>query len=257
VAIFPGAFETFCFAAYEASLAGALVVLNTTNIGFGDGTPWIDGVNCLKFDGSIGGLRDLLSQIFTSDSFSRRIGQLRPIDYKHANAPYWMKGQEPKYAPRSKPDKSSVPVSILIPNRGGAAELLAQVQDLVDDDYGECEIIIIDRGSDDPASCHALELLDESVASRGSAIKVIRCTEASNYAALVNEGIAKASHDIVAVLPNRQRDTCAFIPSAAAALGTAIATSCFRDLESLRSTTTSTSKDSGFRLGQHFGPTFS
>ncbi len=56
ITVFPAEYESFCFAAYEASMTGSIVVLNETNPAFADGTPWEDGVNCIKFDGTAEGL---------------------------------------------------------------------------------------------------------------------------------------------------------------------------------------------------------
>lgn len=62
IIVFPGEYESFCFAAYEASLSGAIVVLNEMNPAFADGTPWEDGVNCIKFDGTSEGLARALER---------------------------------------------------------------------------------------------------------------------------------------------------------------------------------------------------
>jgi hypothetical protein len=64
ITVFPAEYESFCFAAYEASLSGAIVVLNERNPAFSDETPWIDGVNCIKFDGSVKGLCAALERAF-------------------------------------------------------------------------------------------------------------------------------------------------------------------------------------------------
>ncbi|MDR5855205.1 glycosyl transferase family 2, partial [Caballeronia sp. LZ050] len=56
VCVTSSSFESFCLSAYEASLSGGICVLNNANPAFGDGSPWIDGVNCVKFDGTAAGL---------------------------------------------------------------------------------------------------------------------------------------------------------------------------------------------------------
>ena len=43
--------ESFCLAAYEASLAGAVVILNGDCVAFDESSPWVDGVNCIKYRG--------------------------------------------------------------------------------------------------------------------------------------------------------------------------------------------------------------
>jgi hypothetical protein len=56
ITVFASEYESFCFAAYEASLLGSVVILNETNPAFSDGTHWTDNVNCIKFDGTADGL---------------------------------------------------------------------------------------------------------------------------------------------------------------------------------------------------------
>jgi glycosyltransferase involved in cell wall biosynthesis len=65
VFVVPSDFESFCLAAYEASLLGATVILNGENPAFGDGTPWLDGLNCIKFDGTALGLAKALERSFS------------------------------------------------------------------------------------------------------------------------------------------------------------------------------------------------
>ena len=64
-------FETLNLTAYEASGAGATLVLNAACQSFGDGTPFVDGQNCLKFDGTPDGLRE---------SLKRAIALVEPLD---------------------------------------------------------------------------------------------------------------------------------------------------------------------------------
>lgn len=65
ITVFPAEYESFCFAAYEASLLGSIVVLNETNPAFSEATPWVDGVNCIKFDGTADGLCLALERVIS------------------------------------------------------------------------------------------------------------------------------------------------------------------------------------------------
>jgi len=218
VVIFPNAFETFCFAAYEASMAGGVVVLNEKNSAFGPDTPWIDGVNCLKFDGTVAGLVALLARIFEPGNWATLGAKLAPIKYHHEPVPYWLQ-KRGRQIPAPAISHAPAPVSIVIPNRHGPDELLLQLQDIAAVEDRPYEIIVVDRGSDDYASRHVLDLLETSDTDNGPhSVRVLRRTTASNYAALANAGIAAAQHDIVAILPKRQRDTSSFIGAAADAI---------------------------------------
>lgn len=217
VTIFTGAFETFCFAAYEASLAGSIVVLNEKNPAFGNETPWIDHKNCLKFDGSVNGLQNLLDGLFSFDG--GHIGSLKPIDYSHEPTPYWFRKKKAESAALTANSTPHCPISVVIPNRGGAGELLTQVQDLISLADREVEIVIVDGGSEDAATRHVLELLAAPTnASSKAEIRVIRRTAASTYPVLANAGLAAAQYDVVAMLPNRQRDSSGFIFSGSEAI---------------------------------------
>lgn len=64
ICVFPSPWESFCLATYEASMSGAICVINERNPAFGIATPWFDGENCYKFDGSADSLADALALVF-------------------------------------------------------------------------------------------------------------------------------------------------------------------------------------------------
>jgi len=70
VAVFPSPWESFCLAAYEASISGAVCVMNSANPAFGPDSPWIDGVNCLTFDASAEKLAEALVRLYEKGSES-------------------------------------------------------------------------------------------------------------------------------------------------------------------------------------------
>lgn len=216
IAVFSGVFETFCFAAYEASLMGAVVVLNSANPAFGDGTPWVEGVNCLKYDGTVSGLAATLRRIIPDQGDELGSHGLSPIVYNHAKVPYW--GRVSKV---STPTVRGgvVPLSVIIPNHGGGTDLLHQIADVIRQSRIKCEIVVADKGSTDPVTAKALELIESSQGPENEHEgKVLRRAHNATYSALMNAGIAAATHDIVAILPLHQRDTSGFLSDAAAAI---------------------------------------
>ncbi len=56
VVIIPSDYESLCLFAYEASCMGTSVILNRECSAFGRGERWVEGENCLMFDGSVEGL---------------------------------------------------------------------------------------------------------------------------------------------------------------------------------------------------------
>lgn len=105
ITVFTAEYESFCFAAYEASLSGSLVVLNSVNPAFADGTVWVDGANCIKFDGTSKDLSAALQK-----AFARKI----PLQSVRDKLP------EPQiYIPAEKPahkKRPSVDILILVNN---------------------------------------------------------------------------------------------------------------------------------------------
>lgn len=221
VVVFPNAFETFCFAAYEASLMGAIVVLNERNSAFGPGTPWIDGRNCLKFDGSVAGLTSLLRRIFSAEETAKPSAALAPITYEHAVTPYWLGRRNALPAAPPITRHAPPPLSIVIPTREHPGQLLAQIQALATPMSKDWEIIVVDRGSRDPATTHLLDTMETlpalDIHPLGT-LKIVRCTQASNFAMCANRGIAEASCENIAVLPNRQGDYSEFALNATRAI---------------------------------------
>jgi glycosyltransferase involved in cell wall biosynthesis len=64
IVVVSSACESYCLAAYEASLLGAIVILNSTNPSFGNNTLWHDQLNCIKFDGTV---QDLARALHLAD----------------------------------------------------------------------------------------------------------------------------------------------------------------------------------------------
>ncbi len=67
VCVFTSDYESFCLAAYEASLLGAVIVLNKENPGFDDTTPWVHAKNCIKYSGGVNELLEALKTAVFSE----------------------------------------------------------------------------------------------------------------------------------------------------------------------------------------------
>lgn len=68
ISVFTSEYESFCLAAYEASLAGSIPFLNFNNPAFDELSRWRDKHNCIKFDGTCDDLSNKLLE-FTSNPF--------------------------------------------------------------------------------------------------------------------------------------------------------------------------------------------
>jgi glycosyltransferase involved in cell wall biosynthesis len=223
IAIFPSAFETFCFAAYEASLSGALVLVNGNNSAFGNGSPWRDRVNCRKFDGTSPDLARVLGETFrecqggNENGPSRR--HLRPIEISHQAVPYWERGDTPASAPTRTPLPASAPLlSVIITHRNDGLELKESVADLLHNATVPLETIIVDDASDDPKSEFILATLQEVCGREPQTLRVIRQQFPTNFAACANIGIAHARTPFVAVMPAGMKPEPEFLSTAMHAL---------------------------------------
>jgi O-antigen biosynthesis protein len=89
-------------------------------------------------------------------------------------------------------------VSVIMPTRNGLDLLLDSVSGVLDrTDYPDVELIIVDNGSDDPAT---LQYLDYLADARG--VKVIRDDRPFNYSQLNNSAAAHASGSVLVLMNN-------------------------------------------------------
>lgn len=82
IVVIPSDYESLCLFAFEASMQGRPLILNGACEAFGASSRWIDGVNCLLFDGTVSGLQQAM---------------LRALDWSPSakvdatpTAPYWI-----------------------------------------------------------------------------------------------------------------------------------------------------------------------
>jgi glycosyltransferase involved in cell wall biosynthesis len=186
--VFPGAFEASSAIALEASLLGGRVILNGTNPAFGEDTPWLDGINCLKFDGTAQGLVRALERNFDKNEM------LVPVRFPESPWP-WVA------APRRKPvwralDEQPA-VSIVVPHYNLGAYLQATLDNLAQQTYGNIEVVVVDDASTEAHSVLAIEELARQVDAR---LKVVRLTTNVGLAAARNVGVRHATGRYVLTL---------------------------------------------------------
>lgn len=187
IAVFPSPFESFCLAAYEASASGAIVVLNAANPAFGEGTPWQDGINCLKFSGTAASLCDVLKHMLHSNR------KLQRISVRAEEKPYW--GDLPK--PARGVVLSLPKVSVIIPYFNMGAYVHTTIQSVSASEYDNIEIIVVDDGSTDPLS---KLVLDRLKAGSSDMLRIVTAPCNLGLSAARNLGIQAATGEFILTL---------------------------------------------------------
>jgi hypothetical protein len=136
IVVIPSEFESLNLAAYEIGSLGRPLILNGKCIAFGDGTPFLDGINCWKFDGTAGGLATVLER-------SWRAALPKAVDCSFER-PYWERRITSRPTPRSETEPE---LSIIIRNRNRAARLPELLASIARTSHRAIEPIVIDDGS--------------------------------------------------------------------------------------------------------------
>lgn len=208
LAVFPSRFESFCLAAYEASLLGSLVILNESNPAFGFDTPWVDGKNCVKYDGSVEGLVTTLRRLMQTTIS----GSLEPVSLP-SSIPPWKVTELDCDEARASGDKDLPLVSVVIPNFNLGAYLPYTVRSVVDSTYPNLEIIICDDASTDPYTIEVIERLQIS-----KAVRLIRAGYNRGLAGVRNLAIREARGAYIFTLDADDLISSDFIEKAVGAL---------------------------------------
>jgi len=202
VCVFPSPWESFCLAAYEASLSGAACVLNAANPAFGERTPWEPGLNCEKFDGSPMDLALALGRLF-----KRRAGALAPVRLSDDPAP-WLTSPSPV----DRPQAVTASVDLLVLNRNSGAGLLRTLDSALSAGGAVQRIVIVDRASTDPRDLRILEQLGGD-----KRIVIHRLMIDIGEAASWNAGLGLVESELVAFARAGDRFIDGFVDTAARA----------------------------------------
>ncbi|NTU49857.1 MAG: glycosyltransferase [Desulfobulbaceae bacterium] len=178
--VVPSDFESFSLAAYEASLLGAIVILNGTNPAFGPDTPWKHEINCLKFDGTMDGLANTMLQgMLLQEPLS-----VVPSDDSHAPWSY------DRCHTITDPDNAGRPlVSIVIPHFNLGAYLPMTIESVMSQTYSNIELIVVDDASTDQESVDLVKRLD---ALGSSQLRVVYSTSNRGLSGARNLGLKNA-----------------------------------------------------------------
>jgi hypothetical protein len=183
--------ESFCLAAYEASLLGAAVVLNGMNPSFGDGTLWEDGVNCYKFNGSAGDLATVLEKVASSKSV------LQQVHIPEFVPPWVLQQHSTLMKSVESREKQNSHVSVLIYDVTTAEKLSRTLKNVSAFNTVDLELIVT-LGSNIDDKLRLLE--NEIVAANDSQIKVVADPTERSPGALIKLGLKIATGDYVAVV---------------------------------------------------------
>jgi hypothetical protein len=196
VCVIPSSYESFCLAAYEASMLGAVVVLNGTSPAFGSDTPWIDGVNCIKFDGTAAGLGALLKQMFLDLPGPM---QLSTVACDPPATPYWeLTG--PRKPARASPVKPP-PVSAIVLSRDSGPLLSATVSSLLGAGCPNLRIQIVDACSEEPLSRAAVDnFASLSTHNEAGHVHVLRLPYRASQSEAANAGLARTETEFTVVV---------------------------------------------------------
>lgn len=186
--VIPSSFESFCLAAYEASLLGARLILNGSNPAFDENSPWQDGINCIKFDGTVSSLTAALLRSFQVDT------RLVPVVLPKNPWP-WLHPTTKRVA--AEPSATTPLVSVIVPHYNLGDHLPETLENIVAFDYENLEIVVVDDASTDTASRQLIELLGNS---QTAGLKVLRLPGNVGLSAARNAGIREASGKYVLTL---------------------------------------------------------
>ena len=206
IVVMPSVYESFCLAAYEASLLGARLVLNGKNPAFDDDSPWRDGVNCFKFDGTSKGLTAALLRSVDPDL------QLEPV--KLPNDPWPWLGLPDATHPWREPTEWPL-VSVVVPHFNLGSCLPETLENIATFDYPNLEVVVVDDASTDTASRLLMDLL---VDAESSQLLIERLPANVGLAAARNVGIRRASVQYILTLDADDLMDTGFVRKAVMAL---------------------------------------
>ncbi|GEL71623.1 glycosyltransferase [Myxococcus virescens] len=199
-------FESLNLTAYESSVAGGRLVLNAECAAFGDDSPFVDGVNCHKYDGTVDGLAATLRKALEAPG-------LEPVKWT-VSTPYW-ETQAPVAAHAASTRTPLVSVIILNQDRGRS--LPEALRSVAASTYLEVEVIVVDDASTGGFDLQVLTRLEQSAATTQD-LRVIRSPVRRGLSGARNLGLRAARGEYVLSLDSDGCLAPGFIQYAVAAL---------------------------------------
>lgn len=200
ISVFPSPFESFCLAAYEASLMGGWVALNYENPAFGDNTLWKDGQNCLKFDGTALSLTTRLEKAWRGRSSAKIVA----VNHTPTRTPYWLdlpsehKAIVAARAPTLEINGAEPLVSVIVPYFNMGRYILRTMESVLASTYSNLEVVLVDDRSTDEHSQMVLRKIEQ--AERFGAVRVVRAPTNVGLSGARNLGIREARGDYIFTL---------------------------------------------------------
>ncbi len=188
IVVIPSIYESLSLLAYEASAAGATLLLNESCLAFGTETPFVDGRNCLKFDGTVDGLAAALERALEDPALERVSWAAEP--------PYWEQPAAASSATGGEPPL----ISVVFTNRDRGLLLSESLESVIASSYENIEIVMVDDASREPLDIALFEQLERGTRQAGSPIKVVRHLTPRGPAAARSSGLALASGDAILFL---------------------------------------------------------
>ena len=164
VSVFSSRSESFCLAAHEASSLGSVLLLNGANPAFGELTPWLDDVNCIKFDGTVESLVGALQRLF------REAPELALVSQPLEVAPWRAITPPVESTGLAESDPTAPLVSVIIPNFNLGAYLPYTLSSVAASGYPNIEIIVCDDASTDLQTIEVLGRLEQDFKDRSLTI---------------------------------------------------------------------------------------
>ncbi len=213
ISVFPSPFESFCLAAYEASLQGGWVALNGANPAFSDGSAWRDGANCLKFDGTSLGLAERLGRAWTERNDLR----LSPIAHSPVEVPCWkqLPARDRTTGPSGVKEMKPL-VSVVVPYYNMGRYIRPTLESALASTYTNLEIVIVDDCSSEPLSLIALDKIRGT--ERFDCVRVVSAPTNVGLSAARNLGIRAARGEFILTLDADDLIRSDFIETAVDAL---------------------------------------
>ncbi|WP_426753018.1 glycosyltransferase [Myxococcus sp. Y35] len=206
VVVITSSYESLNLTAYEASVAGARLVLNSACLAFGADSPFVDGVHCHKYDGGLDSLVGAMRKALEGPA-------LTPVRWT-VDRPYWERLVRP--APPTRASRSPL-VSVVIINHDQGIFLPIALQGLAASTYPEVEVVIVDDGSTSAFDMLVLQRLERSSAE-GPGFRVVRSPVHRGFAGARNLGLRAANGEYVVFLESDDSLSPEFIQHAVSAL---------------------------------------